>query len=111
VSLEDYSLSNRGLNSGLVGTPEQIAERILGFERAGVDLLLLQFSPQHNEMERFAEEVIPLSPRVQFVTVALKTSSINPRPPPQFGSPARSVLRRLSVQIGCDTPRNETKPS
>ncbi|HEX7117419.1 MAG TPA: LLM class flavin-dependent oxidoreductase [Longimicrobiales bacterium] len=59
VSLEDYSVSNRGLRSGLVGTPDQVAERILEFERAGLDLLLLQFSPQHEEMERFAEEVIP----------------------------------------------------
>ena len=62
VSLEDYSVSNRGLKSGLVGTPEQVAARILEFERVGVDLLLLQFSPQHEEMERFAEEVIPLVP-------------------------------------------------
>jgi FMNH2-dependent dimethyl sulfone monooxygenase len=60
VSLEDYSVSNRGLRAGLVGTPEQVAERILEFERAGLDLLLLQFSPQHEEMERFADEVIPL---------------------------------------------------
>lgn len=60
VSLEDYSVSNRGLRCGLVGTPERVAERILEFERAGVDLLLLQFSPQHEEMERFAEAVIPL---------------------------------------------------
>ena len=60
VSLEDYSVSNRGLRSGLVGTPEQVAERILAFEAAGVDLLLLQCSPQLEEMERFAEEVIPL---------------------------------------------------
>ncbi len=60
VSLEDYSVSNRGLRSGLLGSAEQIAERILEFERAGVDLLLLQFSPQLEEMERFAEEVIPL---------------------------------------------------
>ena len=60
VSLEDYSVSNRGLKAGLVGTAEQIAERIGAFERAGVDLLLLQFSPQYEEMERFAAEVIPL---------------------------------------------------
>lgn len=61
VSLEDYSVSNRGLKAGLVGTPEQIAARILEFENAGVDLLLLQFSPQLEEMERFAEAVIPLT--------------------------------------------------
>ena len=60
VSLEDYSVSNRGLRAGLAGTPEQVAERILEFEEAGVDLLLLQFSPQYEEMERFAAEVMPL---------------------------------------------------
>src|SRR5207244_3911408 len=59
LRLEDYSVSNRGLRSGLVGTPGQIAERIQAFERAGVDLLLLQWSPQLEEMERFAAEVMP----------------------------------------------------
>jgi FMNH2-dependent dimethyl sulfone monooxygenase len=58
VSLEDYSVSNRGLRAGLVGTPEQVAERISEYEKAGVDLLLLQSSPQFEEMERFAAEVI-----------------------------------------------------
>jgi dimethylsulfone monooxygenase len=58
VSLEDYSVSNRGLRSGLVGTPEAVAERVAEFESAGVDLLLLQCSPQLEEMERFAESVI-----------------------------------------------------
>jgi dimethylsulfone monooxygenase len=58
VSLEDYSVSNRGLRSRLVGTPEQVAERVAQFEQAGVDLLLLQFSPQLEEMERFSEGVI-----------------------------------------------------
>ncbi len=58
VSLEDYSVSNRGLRSGLVGTPDKVAERVGDFERAGVDLLLLQCSPQMEEMERFSEAVI-----------------------------------------------------
>jgi FMNH2-dependent dimethyl sulfone monooxygenase len=58
VSLEDYSVSNRGLGSGLVGTPEQVSERVEEFEAAGVNLLLLQASPQLEEMERFAEQVI-----------------------------------------------------
>jgi dimethylsulfone monooxygenase len=61
VSLEDYSVSNRGLRSGLVGTPDQVAERIAEFEAVGVDLLLLQCSPQFEEMERFGESVIQRS--------------------------------------------------
>jgi FMNH2-dependent dimethyl sulfone monooxygenase len=58
VSLEDYSVSNRGLRSGFVGTSEQVAERVAAFEAAGVDLVLLQFSPQLEEMERFGRAVI-----------------------------------------------------
>ncbi len=61
VSLEDYSVSNRGLRAGLVGTPEQVAERVNEFQDAGVTLLLLQCSPQFEEMERFASEVMPLT--------------------------------------------------
>jgi len=60
VSLEDYSVSNRGLRAGLVGTAEQVAERIIELDEAGVGLLLLQFSPQLEEMERFSETVMPL---------------------------------------------------
>ncbi len=60
VSLEDYSVSNRGLRAGLVGTPEQVADRVRALADAGLDLLLLQCSPQLEEMERFAEEVMPL---------------------------------------------------
>ena len=58
VSLEDYSVSNRGLRSGLVGTPAQVQDRVAEFEAVGVDLLLLQCSPQLEEMERFAEAAI-----------------------------------------------------
>jgi FMNH2-dependent dimethyl sulfone monooxygenase len=58
VTLEEYSVSNRGLRSGLVGTAEQVGERVAAFEAAGADLLLLQFSPQLEEMERFASAVI-----------------------------------------------------
>jgi FMNH2-dependent dimethyl sulfone monooxygenase len=58
VSLEDYSVSNRGLQAGLVGSHQQVQDRIGEFQAAGVDLLLLQCSPQIEEMERFSECVI-----------------------------------------------------
>ena len=58
VSLEEYSVSNRGLRSGLIGTPEQITDRIRAYEQAGVGLMLLQFSPQREEMARFGADVI-----------------------------------------------------
>ena len=37
-----------------------MAERIIELEQVGVSLLLLQCSPQLEEMERFAEQVMPL---------------------------------------------------
>jgi FMNH2-dependent dimethyl sulfone monooxygenase len=58
VSLEEYSVSNRGLRSGLIGTPAQITERMRAYEEAGVGLMLLQFSPQREEMARFGRDVI-----------------------------------------------------
>jgi FMNH2-dependent dimethyl sulfone monooxygenase len=58
VSLQDYSVSNRGLRTGLTGTPAQLQDRIGAFEAVGVDFFLLQASPQLEEMERFSESVI-----------------------------------------------------
>jgi FMNH2-dependent dimethyl sulfone monooxygenase len=58
VSLQDYSVSNRGLRTGLTGTPAQIQDRIGAYEAVGVDFFLLQCSPQLEEMERFSESVI-----------------------------------------------------
>ncbi|WP_344769381.1 LLM class flavin-dependent oxidoreductase [Pedobacter ginsengiterrae] len=58
VSLTDYSVSNRGLRSGLTGTPAQVQDRIGEFEKIGVNFFLLQCSPQLEEMERFADTII-----------------------------------------------------
>ena len=58
LKVREYSVSNRGLRPGLVGTPEQVRQRIADFEGAGLGLLLLQMSPQYEEMERFAAQVI-----------------------------------------------------
>ena len=52
------SFISLGLRAGLVGTPEQVTARIREYEAAGVDLVLLQFSPQREEMARFGEQVI-----------------------------------------------------
>jgi FMNH2-dependent dimethyl sulfone monooxygenase len=58
LKIQEYAVSNRGLRPNLVGTPEQLKERIAEYEAAGLDLLLLQMSPQGEEMERFAAQVI-----------------------------------------------------
>ena len=58
LKLQEYSVSNRGLRPNFVGTPEQLQERIAEYEAVGLDLVLLQMSPQAEEMDRFAEQVI-----------------------------------------------------
>ncbi|MGL4314022.1 MAG: LLM class flavin-dependent oxidoreductase [Sphingomonas sp.] len=58
MKIQEYAVSNRGLRPNLVGTPEQLRERIEEYEAAGLDLLLLQMSPQAEEMERFAAQVM-----------------------------------------------------
>jgi FMNH2-dependent dimethyl sulfone monooxygenase len=58
LKIREYSVSNRGLRPNLIGTPEQLGERIAEFEEAGLDLLLLQMSPQEEEMERFSAQVM-----------------------------------------------------
>ena len=58
LKIQEYSVSNRGLRPNLVGTPEQLRERIEEYAAAGLDLLLLQMSPQDEEMERFAAQVM-----------------------------------------------------
>ena len=58
LRIQEYSVSNRGLRPNLVGTPAQLKARIEEYSEAGLDLLLLQMSPQREEMERFAAQVI-----------------------------------------------------
>jgi alkanesulfonate monooxygenase len=51
--------TNGGTAAGLVGSYDQVAERIDAFSRAGVQLFMLQFQPLRSEMKRFAEEIFP----------------------------------------------------
>jgi alkanesulfonate monooxygenase len=51
--------SNGGTAAGLVGSYDQVAERILAFHAAGIDLFMLQFQPLRTEMKRFAAQIFP----------------------------------------------------
>ncbi len=59
-SFEDLVQYNDGFRSNLIGTPQQIAERIIRFKDAGVDLILLGFLHFQEEVEFFGKHVIPL---------------------------------------------------
>ena len=51
--------SNGGTLAGLVGSYEQVIERIEAFHAAGVELFMLQFQPLDAELDRFADKIIP----------------------------------------------------
>lgn len=59
-SLDDLVQYNDGFRSNLIGTPEQIAERILLLKEAGADLILLGFLHFQEEVAYFGKHIIPL---------------------------------------------------
>lgn len=58
-SFEDLVQYNDGFKTNLIGTPQQIAERIIALKQSGVNLLLLAFLHFQEEVEFFGREVIP----------------------------------------------------
>ncbi len=59
-SFEDLVQYNDGFRSNLIGTPRQVAERVVNLKRAGADLILLGFLHFQEEVEYFGKHVIPL---------------------------------------------------
>ena len=57
---EDLVQYNDGFKTGLIGTPQQIAERIQELDAIGVDLVLTAYLHFIEEIEAFGREVIPL---------------------------------------------------
>ncbi|AEH10705.1 dimethylsulfone monooxygenase SfnG [Candidatus Protofrankia datiscae] len=57
---DDLVQYNDGFRTGLIGTPERIAERIVAYKKRGVDLLLLGFLHYLEEVEYFGHRVLPL---------------------------------------------------
>ena len=47
------------LGAGLVGTPHFVAERLLRYEKIGVDTMMTRFTPMLEGVEKFGREVIP----------------------------------------------------
>lgn len=59
-TFEDLVQYNDGFKTNLIGTPQQIAERIVALKKVGVDLVLLGFLHFQEEVEYFGRNVIPL---------------------------------------------------
>jgi FMNH2-dependent dimethyl sulfone monooxygenase len=57
---KDLVQYNDGFRTGLIGTPERVAERIIEYRKVGIDLMLTGFLHVREEVERFGKEVIPI---------------------------------------------------
>lgn len=59
-TFEDLVQYNDGFRTQLIGTPEQIAERIAAYRKRGVDLILGGFLHFQEEISYFGSRVLPL---------------------------------------------------
>lgn len=59
-TFEDLVQYNDGFRTNLIGTPQQIAERIVALKAIGVDLVLAGFLHFIEEVEYFCQRVLPL---------------------------------------------------
>ncbi|MGN6651595.1 dimethylsulfone monooxygenase SfnG [Trinickia sp.] len=59
-TFEDLVQYNDGFRTNLIGTPEQIARRIVALKSIGVDLVLAGFLHFIEEVEYFGKKVLPL---------------------------------------------------
>ena len=57
---EDLVQYNDGFKTKLIGTPEQISERILLLKSLGVDILLVAFLHYDEEIQQFGDQVLSL---------------------------------------------------
>lgn len=64
-SFEDLVQYNDGFKTNLIGTPQQIAERIVALKNVGVDLILSGFLHFIEEVEYFGENVLPLVRQIE----------------------------------------------
>lgn len=59
-TFEDLVQYNDGFKTGLIGTAEQVADRIIEYKKIGVDIILTGFLHYDEELQAFGEKVIPL---------------------------------------------------
>jgi len=70
-TFEDLVQYNDGFKTNLIGTPQQIAERIVALKAVGVDLVLSGFLHFQEEVAYFGEKVLPLVRELEAGKVAL----------------------------------------
>ena len=74
-TFEDLVQYNDGFKTNLIGTPAQIAERIVALKAVGVDLILSGFLQFQEEVEYFGQKVLPLVRELEAAQEPLKLAA------------------------------------
>lgn len=74
-TFEDLVQYNDGFKTNLIGTPQQIAERIVALKEVGVDLILSGFLHFQEEVAYFGEKVLPLVRELEAKRAAEKAAA------------------------------------
>jgi FMNH2-dependent dimethyl sulfone monooxygenase len=75
-TFRDLVQYNDGFRTGLIGTPEQVARRIVEYRKHGADLLLLGFLHFIEEIEYFGANVLPIVRELE--AEAIRTGELQP---------------------------------
>jgi FMNH2-dependent dimethyl sulfone monooxygenase len=59
-TFDDLVQYNDGFKTGLIGTAEQVADRIIELKQIGIDIVLTGFLHYETDLQAFGEKVIPL---------------------------------------------------
>ena len=104
VSLEDYSVSNRGLRRGPGRHAAAGARPREGVRGRRRELLLLQCSPQLEEMERFADQVIRAEPVREMATMTIEEwwSCTDPTSMLSWNQPGYALTDRRLRLLVCE---------
>lgn len=70
-TFEDLVQYNDGFKTNLIGTPQQIAERIVALKAVGVDLILSGFLHFQEEVAYFGEKVLPIVRELEAQKIAV----------------------------------------
>ena len=74
-TFEDLVQYNDGFKTGLIGTAEQVADRIIELKKIGVDIVLTGFLHYEEDLRAFGEKVIPMVREKELVS-SLKTRKL-----------------------------------
>ncbi|MFD0986293.1 dimethylsulfone monooxygenase SfnG [Methyloligella solikamskensis] len=106
-NLRDLVQYNDGFKTNLIGTPEQIAERIYALRKIGVDMILCGFLHFHEETKFFGERILPLVRELERGEPLKGREKHGPARP----HPGRSAARpRLVTQTDADSNRDGGRP-